>query len=157
MFGDPDVFWVTVGRRPAGSSSCNSVLFKCQAMEQSTVLINLCKYTAVRALYIWLSVIRTRKCDTSDTKTSYCIRCKGTGCVLSGGLELQLWSSLTSAPYAGGWRTAHLGHRTAIERAFSTYGAGGCLDIKTVLDTLEDRRSLVLARNENKFPLLAGP
>jgi hypothetical protein len=99
------------------------------------------KYSALRALFIWLSVTRTWKCDTFNIKTGYCIWCKGTGCVLSGGLELQLRSSLTLAPFAGGWWTAHLGRCTARERALSTYGVGGFLGLKTVLDTLEERKS----------------
>jgi hypothetical protein len=106
--------------------------------------ISMCKYTAIRALFIWLLVIRTQKCDTSNIKTSYCIRCEVTGCVLSRGLQLQLHSSLTSVPYAGGWWTAHLGLCTARERALGTYGVGGCLDHKTVLDTLENRNLLFL-------------
>ena len=97
------------------------------------------------------------KCETSNTKTSYCIRCKCTGCVLSGGLEFQLCSSLTSGPYVVGWWTAHLGRCTAGETALCSDGVGGCLDLKTVLNTLEGRKSLVLARNQTKFPLLASP
>ena len=135
-----------VRQRAAGFSFCRCSLQMPGhgLVQRSTRNNSMCKYTALRALYIWLPVIWARNCNTSNTKTSYCIRRKGTGCVLSGGLELQLLSSLTSAPYAGGWWTAHIGCCTARGRALGTYGVGGVWTTKPFWTLWKIENSLFL-------------